>query len=378
MFCTACGRRLVSGDRFCAYCGTAARVLESEQEVARSASPAAEVPVPEPPAPRRAAQSTHELFQNTPPQNNFAAARPAVAPEPQASAGWAEVAPADLSLTERQRPEPLRAEPPRIEPPARAASPVRAIPYPAPQIEPPAPPPRRLFAPESEPPRQAYRPPPPAQAEATPEVPLEGWTCPVCEKEIASDATFCQHCGTRFDVPQPAAQAVSPAPPKLGKTPRPAPEPVFSLTGSSVGEEGYLYEDEPKRSPLHRHALTIGIIVVLVAAIAAMIWIMRSNGSAASPVSVTIFPASATVVVGHGFNFAASVDGSDNADVTWKVEEGDAGGSVIPRGAQSSGGKVSMLGVYAAPNTPGTYHVVATSKADPQKSATADVTVTAK
>ena len=44
-------------------------------------------------------------------------------------------------------------------------------------------------------------------------------------------------------------------------------------------------------------------------------------------------------------------------------------------GAQAQGGTVSDMAVYVAPSTPGSYHVVATSKADASKSATAQVTV---
>jgi chitinase len=48
----------------------------------------------------------------------------------------------------------------------------------------------------------------------------------------------------------------------------------------------------------------------------------------------------------------------------------------VNRGAKADGGTVSSLAVYIAPRTPGTYHLLATSKADPQESASAEVTVT--
>ena len=51
------------------------------------------------------------------------------------------------------------------------------------------------------------------------------------------------------------------------------------------------------------------------------------------------------------------------AAVTWSVQEGAPGGSV------------TAAGVYTAPGTAGTYHLVATSQADATKSATATVTV---
>jgi hypothetical protein len=42
----------------------------------------------------------------------------------------------------------------------------------------------------------------------------------------------------------------------------------------------------------------------------------------------------------------------------------------------AAGGAVSATGVYTAPSTGGTYHVIATSVADPSRSATAAITVT--
>lgn len=71
--------------------------------------------------------------------------------------------------------------------------------------------------------------------------------------------------------------------------------------------------------------------------------------------------ATANVVKGANKTFTATVSGSANTAVTWSITEGSAGGSI------TSGG------VYTAPNTFGTYHVVATSVADPSKSATITV-----
>lgn len=62
--------------------------------------------------------------------------------------------------------------------------------------------------------------------------------------------------------------------------------------------------------------------------------------------------------------FTATVVGAVNTNVTWSVEEG------------VDGGIISSSGFYTAPTTPGTYHIVATSVADPSKTATAVVTVT--
>jgi alpha-tubulin suppressor-like RCC1 family protein len=79
-------------------------------------------------------------------------------------------------------------------------------------------------------------------------------------------------------------------------------------------------------------------------------------------VTVTVTPASIPLGVNQTYTFAAVVAGAFDPGVTWSVE---AGGGVI--GASS--------GFYTAPATAGTYHVYATSNADPTKVGTAIVTV---
>jgi hypothetical protein len=60
--------------------------------------------------------------------------------------------------------------------------------------------------------------------------------------------------------------------------------------------------------------------------------------------------------------FTATVTGSSNTAISWQVLE-------------AGGGSISSTGVYTAPNKAGTFHIVATSQADPSKSATATVTL---
>ncbi len=81
-----------------------------------------------------------------------------------------------------------------------------------------------------------------------------------------------------------------------------------------------------------------------------------------APVSVSISPTSATVTTGATRQFTATVANAANTNVTWSVQEG-------------SGGSVNATGLYTAPGTPGTFHVIATSVQDNTKSATATVTV---
>jgi chitinase len=127
--------------------------------------------------------------------------------------------------------------------------------------------------------------------------------------------------------------------------------------------------------------LLIVLMVVLALGVLGVIYLL-SRPSAKSPaganVTVTILPAEADVPVGEAHDFSATVTGSGDTDVTWSVAEGSAGGTVVNRGAQAQGGAVASLGVYVAPATPGTYHVIATSKANTTKSATAEVLVSGK
>jgi hypothetical protein len=87
--------------------------------------------------------------------------------------------------------------------------------------------------------------------------------------------------------------------------------------------------------------------------------------------TVTVTPAvvvaiqsdTTTVSTAGSATFTAQVTGADNTAVTWSVQEGLDGGSI------------SDTGVYTAPTTPGTYTLVAQSKADPRRQGTLRVTV---
>jgi hypothetical protein len=78
-------------------------------------------------------------------------------------------------------------------------------------------------------------------------------------------------------------------------------------------------------------------------------------GDSVSPSSDTLGP--------RGMRQFVYAIGGQAAAATWTVEEGEAGGTV------TSGG------VYVAPSAAGTYHLVATSVADPSKAATATIAV---
>jgi len=79
-------------------------------------------------------------------------------------------------------------------------------------------------------------------------------------------------------------------------------------------------------------------------------------------VSVAISPSGINLWTGGTQGFQATITGSANQAVTWGVVE-------------TTGGSISAAGLYTAPATAGSFHVKATSAADPTKSAQAPVTV---
>jgi hypothetical protein len=81
-------------------------------------------------------------------------------------------------------------------------------------------------------------------------------------------------------------------------------------------------------------------------------------------VAVSISPASVTLDACRGQVFTATVTNASNTAVTWSVVE--AGAGTVTNGA------------YVAPGTPGTYHVMAVSQADPTRTAQATITVGAE
>ncbi|HEM45609.1 MAG TPA: hypothetical protein ENO23_01050, partial [Alphaproteobacteria bacterium] len=81
-----------------------------------------------------------------------------------------------------------------------------------------------------------------------------------------------------------------------------------------------------------------------------------------TPISVSVSPAAADVLVGGALTFSATVSGTSETAVTWSVVE-------------AGGGLVSATGDYTAPPASGAYRVRATSLADPTRHADAAVSV---
>jgi hypothetical protein len=86
----------------------------------------------------------------------------------------------------------------------------------------------------------------------------------------------------------------------------------------------------------------------------------------AGTVAVVLGPPSSAVDACKTVTFSATVSGSTNQGITWSVREGP------------SGGTITSAGLYTAPSAAGTYHVVATSVADPTRTAEGSVAVGAE
>ena len=206
--------------------------------------------------------------------------------------------------------------------------------------------------------------------------------CPSCRKLNITTDSSCYWCGTELPpVPPPALEeATKVALPFLAGYGEKSPAretPQLRLASKTNRFPGWIRW----RSPLR--VLQILVIVLLLAGAGTAVRIMHSSSAskpAATPSSVvvTIAPASAQVVSGKAFDFAAAVGGANEAQVIWRVQEGAAGGRVVTRATNAKNGTVASLAVYIAPGKAGTYHLLATSKADPRQSASAEVNVTAR
>ena len=87
------------------------------------------------------------------------------------------------------------------------------------------------------------------------------------------------------------------------------------------------------------------------------------GGGSSTVNTIAIYPTSVTTAPGSSKAFAYNISGNiTNPAVVWSVQE-------------PNGGTIDTSGVYTAPSTVGTYHVVVTSVASPTLSAISTVTV---
>lgn len=322
MFCIECGQPMADEAKFCAYCGTRRASVPSVNEV------------PKAPAPPVKPTAPHAVT-----------ATPAV----RSIRSTAEIMPIRM---------PTVAAPPAAAPPRVQAESV-GLP---PAVEPAAPPQNRFaFGGER---IEAPIPIEPADAEDE-----ASWqtAAPVPVDAYPQGRPYPDERPPKYAAPAEAPRPQPPAPE------RPEAVPYAAVPFAAAEYSHDLAPARRKISPV-----LIGAVVVALIAIGGIVWMLRSSmsgaGKAASKVEITMFPTTAKTVAGKGIDFAATVTGAPTSEVTWKVEEGDDAGEIKTRGAYAKEGSISLYATYT-PKAAGTYHLVATSTADPGKSASAEVTV---
>jgi hypothetical protein len=99
---------------------------------------------------------------------------------------------------------------------------------------------------------------------------------------------------------------------------------------------------------------------------------LHFTAASTAPVGITLSPSSSALQVSATQQFAATVSGTTNTGVIWKVAGVQDGNTTV--------GTISSSGLYTAPASvpsPSTVAVTATSAADSSKSATANVSISA-
>jgi hypothetical protein len=251
--------------------------------------------------------------------------------------------------------------------------------------------------------------------------------CNVCKSSVAPDALFCTTCGTRLPEPQPATetQAVVDEKGKPPDVPRcikcnavlesqalfctgcgarvnaaelavpdtvpseraavisqSAAAPAMAATNSaSAGSASADPAAQPEGTDISTglgqssSALKPGIFVVIalvliVGVAAVMLW-MRPSSAAQSNHVIILAPQSTsfTVEPNSSTQVTVSVQGDGGAGLSWKIAE-TYGGTVQPAGVTVRGSQFLYHGTYHAGGTPGDYHIVASSAANPESRVT--------
>ena len=180
--------------------------------------------------------------------------------------------------------------------------------------------------------------------------------CSTCTAPLMEGQKFCLACGT--PVSQSAASTQPPAP-----TAAPAPA-HYQATA-----EPQIFEAQPKSS-----AKAIVVVIVAVAILGVGGWYGWQYFSRPD-VTVSAFPQKTHVATGGKTSLQASVSGSKDTDVDWSIQEGSRGGQLTVLGAGIVAGQPTSTAIYNAPQSSGTFHVIATSHANPGRSAKIEIVV---
>lgn len=309
--CSTCGAAAAPDNKFCLSCGTPLAAPGAAAKPIETASSA-------PPVETRAAA---------------AAASPVAQP---------------LLFTTPGVPEPSP-EPPPVENTSAAVDPATTTAPP----EPPPPAPAAVEEPVA----------PPAPVKQAPaavaQQPVQQ-ACAACGAALAPEQKFCLACGTPAG--QSARVAETPAPPS------PKTEAVAPLASAQP------FQDGPSQAPPRSGSKALIIVVILIAIFGTAGWFAWQY-FARPDVTVMAIPQRIHVAAGGRTLLQANVSGSKDTDVKWSIQEGGKGGQIMPQGDLLVGNQSRATAIYTAPQTPGTFHVIATSHANPGRTAKVEIVV---
>lgn len=185
--------------------------------------------------------------------------------------------------------------------------------------------------------------------------------CAVCGAEIAPSHRFCLACGAAVGQ---TARAAEP-PPSSAQAPLFEPAPASSVRDSQPG---------PFPETRGRDRTLWMIVAVLLAVMGIAGW-FAWKVFARPDVTVTTFQKKIHVAAGGKTSLQASVTGSSDTDIDWSIQEGDKGGRIVSMGSVSEQNQSHASATYTAPQSGGTFHVIAASHANPSRAAKIEIVV---
>lgn len=135
-----------------------------------------------------------------------------------------------------------------------------------------------------------------------------------------------------------------------------AQDPTSSYTPAALGQA----PGGRKTGPF-----VILVLVLLIAVAGAVLWLRPAGPMQGKVLILTPESSSVTLEPNSSIQLGVAVQGDGGAGVSWKVQE-NYGGRVEPAGVTARGEQIIYKAAYHAGGTPGDYHVVATSAANPE------------
>ena len=191
--------------------------------------------------------------------------------------------------------------------------------------------------------------------------------CAVCGTEIAPSHRFCLACGAAVGQTAKASEQTlqTPQPPFPAQASLSTPAPVSAIRASEPGP----FPETPGRDR------TLGMIVAVLLVVMGIAGWFVWRVFARPDVTITTFQKKIHVAAGGKTSLQASVTGSSDTDVDWSIQEGDKGGRVVSMGSVTEQNQSHASATYTAPQSGGTFHVIAASHANPSRTAKIEIVV---